>query len=201
MNNPTEISLEAHENIRATIDAIIKKNNYTANPATIPGATVRRTDDPTFNSAVKDDRLPDMERITQSLRKVQEITAAAHLIWQDEKTAKRITGDAIKIINQVCKKKFSFGMGKSFRCIVGGLFYLLGFRHNDPKKQREIAIGLQITEVSIRSAYKNWLKEFPDLFQDETKKLSHQKLRGNHYPITRQQTQIILTGRWKNEDE
>jgi hypothetical protein len=83
---------------------------------------------------------------------------------------------------------------------VGGLFYLLGFRHNDPKKQREIAIVLQITEVSIRSAYKHWLKEFPDLFQDVTKKLADQKPRRNHYPITRQQKQIILTGGWKSED-
>ena len=154
-----------------------------------------------FNSTLKDDRLPDIECITHSLLKVQEITAAAHLLWPNKKTARKITTDAVEIINQACKKKFSFCNGKSLRCIVGGLFYLLGFRYDDPKKQREIAVALQITDVSIRSSYKRWLKEFPDLFQDVIAKLADQELRHHCYHSRRPQSQTALISSRKGEDE
>ena len=150
-----------------------------------PDEAATRTDHASFNMFLKDERLPDIERITDSLRKVQEITAAAHLLWSNEKIAGKIAANVVEIINQVCKRKFSFCNGKSLRCIVGGLFYLLGFRFNDPKKQREIAIALQITVESIRSSYKKWLNEFPDLFQDVTTKLANKELRHNCYPFAR----------------
>jgi transcription initiation factor TFIIIB Brf1 subunit/transcription initiation factor TFIIB len=150
--------------MRAKVAAVSKKNGYAANLA-VGSEVAKRTDDASFNSTLKDDLLPEIERITQSLLKVQEIMFAAHLLWQNKKTAKKIATDAVKIINQVCKRKFSFCNGKNLRCIVGGLFYLLGFKYDDPKKQREIAVALKITDVSIRASYRRWLKEFPDLFQ------------------------------------
>gem|GEM_PF-5581503 len=48
------------------------------------------------------------------------------------------------------------------------------FRYYDPKKQREICAVFQITDVTLRAFYKQWLKEFPDMFQDVIKIL-HQK--------------------------
>jgi hypothetical protein len=159
-----------------------KHNSCSANLTADHREAAKRTDHAQFNVTLNDDWLPDIERITQSLRKVQEITAAAHLLWPNKKTAGKITADVVEIINQVCKRKFSFCNGKSLRCIVGGLFYLLGFRYDDPKKQREIAIAMQITVESIRSSYKKWLKEFPDLFQDIAAKLADQELRHNCYP-------------------
>ena len=59
-----------------------------------------------------------------------------------------------------------FFNGKSSKFIVGGLFYLLGFRHNAIKKQRELADRLETNDVTIRVAYRQLLKEFPDLFLD-----------------------------------
>jgi len=136
-----------------------------------------RTGCATFELTLKDNRLSDIDRITHSLRKVQEIMECTHLLWTNKETAREIATQAVEIINQVCKRKFSFCNGKSSRCLLGGLFYLLGIRYDDPKKQREIAIALQITDVSIRSSYKKWLKEFPDLFQDVKAKLADQELR------------------------
>lgn len=166
-----------------------KHNSCSANLTADHREAAKRTNLSQFNVTFKDAGLPDIERITQSLRKVQEITAAAHLLWPNKKTAGKITLNVVEIINQVCKRKFSFYNGKSLRCIVGGLFYLLGFRYDDPKKQREIAIALQITVESIRSSYKKWLKEFPDLFPDVTAKLADQELRHNCYSITRPRSQ------------
>jgi hypothetical protein len=144
MDNSARIPLDEDVSMRATVDAGFNKNGYAANLATSRAEAAKRRDDASFNSTLKDDRLPDIERITQSLLKVQEITAAAHLLWPNKKTAEKITTNAVEIINQVCKRKFSFCNGKSLRCLVGGLFYLLGFRYDDPKKQREIAVALQI---------------------------------------------------------
>jgi hypothetical protein len=201
VDKTTRISLDGDVNMRATVDTVLKKNNYADNLVASLSELAKRTDDASFNSALKDKQLPDMERITHSLLKVQEIMAAAHLLWPNKKTAGKITTGAVKIINQVCKRKFSFCNGKSLRCIMGGLFYLLGFRYDDPRKQREIAIVLQITDVSIRSSYKQWLKEFPDLFQDVIAKLSDQALQHNCYPIVRLQSQTALIGSRKVDDE
>ena len=191
MDNPARISLDEDESMRATVDAVLNKNGYAA----------KRTGDTSFNSTLRDGQLPDIECITQSLRKVQEITAAAHLLWPNKKTAEKITNNAVEIINQVYKRKFSFCNGKSLRCLGGGLFYLLGFRYDDLKKQREIAIVLQITDVSIRSSYKRWLKEFPDLFQDVIAKLVDQELRHHCYHSRRPQSQTTLISSRKGENE
>jgi transcription initiation factor TFIIIB Brf1 subunit/transcription initiation factor TFIIB len=163
---PAGILIDKEVNLIAKVAVVLQKNSYAANVAVDRSEVAKRKDVIAFNSTLKEDLLPEIERITQSLLKVQEIMSAAHLLWPNKKTARKINMAAVEIINHVCKKKFSFINGKALRCIMGGLFYLLGFRYDDPRKQREIAIALQITDVSIRSFYKKWLNEFPDLFQD-----------------------------------
>lgn len=154
----SRITIDEEVNMRAKVDAVLKKNSYATNLAVDKREVAKRTDDASFNSTFKDYRLPDIESMTLSLLKVQEIMFVAHLLWPNKKTARKITTNAVEIINQVYKRKFSFCNGKSLKCLEGGLFYLLGFKYDDPKKQREIAVALQITDVSIRSAYKRWLK-------------------------------------------
>jgi len=187
MDNPAGILIDKEVNLRAKVAAVLKKNSCATNLAVDRSEVAKRKDDIAFNSTLKEDLLPEIERITHSLLKVQDLMSAAHLLWSNKKTSRKITTDAVEIINQACMKKFAFGNGKSFSCIMGGLFYFLGFRYNDPKKQREIAIALQITDVSIRSSYKRWLKEFPDLFQDVRAKLSDQEFHRHCCPITRSQ--------------
>jgi len=174
MDNPARILIDEEINLRGTVAAVLKKNSYSANLAIDRSDVAKRKDDVTFKLTLKEDLQPEIERITQSLLKVQEITLATHLLWPNEKTATKITTDTVEIINQACKEKFSFFNGKSLKCIMSGLFYLLSFRYDDSKKQIEIAPVLQITDVSVRSAYKRWLKEFPDLFQDIMRKLADQ---------------------------
>ena len=177
VNKPVTISLEKDVNEGATVVANFKKSTYAVNVASIQSENPSRKENALFNSDLREEFLPDLERITHSLRKVQEIMVAAHLLWPNKNTARKITADTVKIINQVYKRKFSFCNGKSLRCIVGGLFYLLSFRYDDPKKQREIALALQITDVSIRTFYKKWLNEFPELFEDIMAKENYQVLR------------------------
>jgi hypothetical protein len=69
-------------------------------------------------------------------------------------------------MNQTYRRKFAFFNGKSAKSIVGGLFYLLGYRHDVVKKQNELADQLGTTDVSIRVSYRKWLETFPDLFLD-----------------------------------
>lgn len=96
----------------------------------------------------------------------EEVSSAAHAVWSDASVADKVALDASKTINQICKRKHLFVNGKSSKFIVGGLFYLLGFRHNAIKKQRELADHLETNDVTIRIAYRRLLKEFPDLFLD-----------------------------------
>jgi hypothetical protein len=126
----------------------------------------------TETSDLKGSMSPNIEYMGHSLRKVQEITVLSQMLWSNKKISGKITRDVIKIMNQVYRKNFLFCNGKSWRCPLGGLFYLLGHRYNDPKRQKEIAHTLHTTEVSIRIYYKQWLRDFPELFQDITEKIS-----------------------------
>ena len=96
----------------------------------------------------------------------EELSSAAHTVWSNETIADKVAVDASKIINQICKRKHLFFNGKSYKFIAGGLFYLLGFRHNAIKKQRELANQLGTNEITIRDSYRMLLQEFPDLFLD-----------------------------------
>ncbi len=96
----------------------------------------------------------------------EEVSATAHTVWANGAIAENVALDASKIINQISKRKHLFFNGKSSKFIIGGLFYLLSFRHHAIKKQRELADKLGTNDVTIRTAYRQLLKEFPDLFLD-----------------------------------
>ncbi|MGO8807342.1 MAG: hypothetical protein ACLQO7_12210 [Candidatus Bathyarchaeia archaeon] len=101
-----------------------------------------------------------------------EISVAARAVWLNKSIADAIALETIKIMNQTYIRKFAFFNGKSAKSIVGGLFYILGFRHDAIKKQNELADQLGTTDVSIRVSYRNWLETFPDLFLDVIAKLA-----------------------------
>ena len=96
----------------------------------------------------------------------EDVSAASHRIWSDKLIAAEIAKEAIEIISFASRKKFTFFNGKSFKYIVGGLFYLLGYRYNAVKRQRVLAEHLCTTEVTIRASYKQWLATFPEVFVD-----------------------------------
>jgi hypothetical protein len=106
---------------------------------------------------------------------MEEVLAAAYMVWADKSIANKVAQEATQIINQTYKRKFAFYNGKRSRCIVGGLFYLLGFRFDGIKRQNEIADCLGTTDVSIRLSYRKWLETFPDLFWDVIGKFAEDK--------------------------
>ena len=95
-----------------------------------------------------------------------EIFAATHTIWADKRMADQVAEEAFGIIIKTSRRKSAFFTDKSTKCFVGGLFYLLGYRYDSVKKQRELADRLGTSDVSIRTNYRQWLEEFPDLFLD-----------------------------------
>ena len=97
---------------------------------------------------------------------MDEVSVAAHAVWFDKSIADKITWETVRIINQTYTRKFSFFSGKSSKCLVGGLFYLLGYRYDAIKKQNELADTLGTSDVSVRVSYRKWLETFPDLFLD-----------------------------------
>jgi len=107
--------------------------------------------------------------------KINEVTEAAQAIWPQKDVSEKIGSEAVKILNQTYKRKFVFFNGKSYRFLVGGLFYLLGYRYNAVRKQRELASMLGTSDVTIRKAYRSWLETFPDLFLDVIAKLAADK--------------------------
>ena len=106
---------------------------------------------------------------------VDEVSVVAHNIWMDKLVANAIASEASQIINQAYARKFAFFNGKSSKCLVGGLFYLLGFRYDAIKKQNELADQLGTTDVTIRISYRKWLETFPDLFLDVINKFGSNK--------------------------
>jgi len=109
---------------------------------------------------------------------LNEVKAASHILWTDSLLADRIALEAVEIINKAHSRKFSFFSGKTVRGVVGGLFYLLSYKHDAIKKQKEIANQLSTTEVTVRDSYRQWLKSFPDLFVEVIQKFSEdEKLR------------------------
>jgi len=111
--------------------------------------------------------------LTTILRRIPcEVTmSAARAVWLDQETADRIGSDTLQILAKASMANLKFFNGKTPKCLVGGLFYLLGYRYNVPVTQTEIADLLCTTEVSVRKSYKNWLNEFPQFFTDLTLKI------------------------------
>jgi transcription initiation factor TFIIIB Brf1 subunit/transcription initiation factor TFIIB len=102
----------------------------------------------------------------------EEVMAAAKTVWHNQLIANAISQETVDIITKTHKRKFSFFTGKTSRGLVGGLFYLLGYKYDAAKNQKELADRLGTSDVTIRSSYRNWLEEFPDLFQDVIGKLA-----------------------------
>jgi hypothetical protein len=151
--------------IRNIMEAILAKKGYATNLVDSQ-ETMQHTEDAVYNPAFSNVQFPDKELITNSLRKIDLIISTAHMLWPKKIIAEKIIADAVSVINQVCQRNFSFCNGKALKSILAGLFYILSFRYDDPKKQREIGAALKITDVTVRSSYKQWAKDFPDLFQD-----------------------------------
>ncbi len=97
---------------------------------------------------------------------IEEVTAIARLVWPNKEVADTVALEADEIISRTYKRKFVFFNGKSSKCLVGGLFYLLGFRYDAVVRQRELADKLGTSDVTIRASYKQWLETFPDVFVD-----------------------------------
>jgi hypothetical protein len=114
-----------------------------------------------------------------------EVIAAAKTVWSDQVTAEKIASSALEIIADADKSKFAFFSGKSYRGLIGGLFYLLGFRYDAEKKQKELAERLGTTDVTIRASYRKWLEDFPDLFADVNDKIANNSNLGYHTPSNR----------------
>jgi len=102
----------------------------------------------------------------------------AQIIWPNKATVHRVAADSYSILTKVQGRKTTFYSGRRSTALVGGLFYLLGFRYNDVKRQIELACKLGTTDVTIRKSYRQWLISFPDLFVDIIGKLAqHESLR------------------------
>jgi hypothetical protein len=108
-----------------------------------------------------------------------EVTEAAKAVWSNPVNAEKIAAGALEIITNARKSKFAFFSGKSSRGLIGGLFYLLGFRYDAEKKQKELAEKLGTTDVTIRASYRKWLEEFPDLFADVNDKIANNSSLGS----------------------
>jgi len=78
-----------------------------------------------------------------------EVVAAARAFWSDQVLAEKIATSALELITKTNKSKFAFFSGKSSMGVIGGLFYLLGFRYDVEKKQKELAEKLCTTDVTI----------------------------------------------------
>ena len=107
-----------------------------------------------------------------------QVTAAAKTVWSEQVTAEKIAAKALEIIANAHKSKFAFFSGKSSRGLIGGLFYLLGFRYHAAKKQKELAEKLGTTDVTIRASYRKWLEECPDFFADISDKIINNNNQG-----------------------
>jgi transcription initiation factor TFIIIB Brf1 subunit/transcription initiation factor TFIIB len=104
-----------------------------------------------------------------------EVFAAARIMWVDKSTADKIAENAVEVIERTQKKKSVFYNGKTSRGLISGLFYLLSYRFDSVKKQRELAWRLGTSDVTVRTSYRQWLSEFPDLFSDVIAKFEANK--------------------------
>jgi len=91
---------------------------------------------------------------------------AARAVWVDEEIADDIAKNALQILADTSKLNLRFFCGKAPKCILGGLFYILGFRFKAIKTQKEIADFLCTTEVSVAKSSKIWLQKLPQYFTD-----------------------------------
>jgi transcription initiation factor TFIIIB Brf1 subunit/transcription initiation factor TFIIB len=122
----------------------------------------------------------------------EEVMKLAKTVWPQE-TAERISLGTLEIITQAAKEKFSFFTGKSAKGLLGGLFYLSGFRYKAVKTQKELAAQLGTTDVTIRVSYRKWLKEFPNFFPDIIGKFEEDEKHGYSIPSNHNRGKTLIT--------
>jgi hypothetical protein len=123
-----------------------------------------------FNQTLKEQEMSILNRISPI-----EVFAAANTLWIDKSIADAIASNSIQIINQTYTRNFKFFTGRSSKYLVGGLFFLLGYRFSAIKNQNELAHRLGTSDVTIRTSYRKWLETFPDLFLDVISKFTENK--------------------------
>jgi transcription initiation factor TFIIIB Brf1 subunit/transcription initiation factor TFIIB len=115
--------------------------------------------------------------MTTILRRIpcETTMSAAKVIWENPEVADDIAANALQIMSKASEDKLRFFNGKAPKCLLGGLFYLLGYMNDAARTQREIADLLCTTEISVRNSYKSWLTEFPQFFKDIEIKMLNKK--------------------------
>jgi hypothetical protein len=87
----------------------------------------------------------------------EEILSLAQKIWPgQDKVAAEIASEALAIIREKYETDPTFFSGKSTKRIVSGLFYLLGQRYGNLRTQKQIAVSLNTTEVTMRASCREW---------------------------------------------
>jgi transcription initiation factor TFIIIB Brf1 subunit/transcription initiation factor TFIIB len=67
-----------------------------------------------------------------------------------------MASDATRLICEAYEKNPAFFGNRSKKWVLGGLFYLLGKKHDEPKTQKRIADILDSNEMTIRDSYQKW---------------------------------------------
>jgi hypothetical protein len=94
----------------------------------------------------------------------QDVFTAAHKLIQDKTKAHEMGAQASECLKKAYEKKPSLLCGRTSLSILGGLFYLLSLEFEEFLTTQVIELKLGISEVSVRTLYKIWLENFPDLF-------------------------------------
>jgi transcription initiation factor TFIIIB Brf1 subunit/transcription initiation factor TFIIB len=102
----------------------------------------------------------------------EEIKKTAELVWLDQKEAEQIAMEAFEIITKK-SNNYVFFNGRASKCILGGLFYLLGLNHGISRTQKEIAVQLGTNDVTIRVSYRRWLKLLPEFVLKRNQRRPH----------------------------
>mgnify|MGYP000052907635 CR=1 FL=1 len=86
----------------------------------------------------------------------------AFKVWSgNPRLARRIGGEACRIIRRAYFEKPWFFCGKTRKRVLSGLFYLLGWKHDARKTIFQVADAFDTTEPTVRNSYRMWLREFP----------------------------------------
>jgi transcription initiation factor TFIIIB Brf1 subunit/transcription initiation factor TFIIB len=93
------------------------------------------------------------------------VLSYASILWKERPLiAELVSTEALQIIQIVEKRRHTFFCGKSEKRLLSGIFYFLGIRNKAAKTQRQIALGLSTSDVTVRISYRDWAANFPDLF-------------------------------------
>ena len=90
----------------------------------------------------------------------------ASKLWPEQrKNSDAIAKEASRILEIALQRRRTFFSGKSAGSILSGLFYWLGIVFNSARTQREIAISLNTSDVTVRESSREWMEYFNDLFR------------------------------------